>query len=870
MRVRTQLIAAVTLAVVVSVSSAAAVWFIAQRAAAIDESQSRVRAVARDISALLALTQEYALYGGERPAQQWEQRHARIVDSLKPLTKDTSTIYPQLSPLSRDLEALPELFANLKAASRDASNPLAARRKEMLVDLLVSNAQSIAEDAYRIQEGGAAVRTRATQQLVFAAVMVPVALAVAILLLSFLISRRVMMPLAGLQKIATAVRMGNLQKRNHSTTQDEFGDLAREFDAMTESLEFEKESLERANDILQELAAQREASEKRLRLIGDNIPALIAYIDPQERFGFGNLAYEQAYGVSPVAIVGMAAMDVLGPVAYAQSEPFIRRALGGERIHFERSVMRGSSLRHERASYIPDLSAAGAVVGFFSLIDDITELKHIQLTLAESEQRIRMLTDNLPALISYIDHQQRYRFCNAFIGKLFGLDTNAMLGRTMLEVRGEQIYDHIKGHVEAALRGERVRFEGEGTVDGSVYHYQSDYIPDRAVDGTVRGFYAMTFDITALKSAERQLRTVMESSPLGMYVTDAAGRCTYTNPAWQRIAGLTLAESLGDGWGAALHPDDRERVFAEWSASAEGAMNFRSEHRFLRPDGAVVWTRVNAADMRESGRIVGYVGMVEDISEKHALDAALARNAAELVRSNSELEQFAYVASHDLQEPLRMVTSYTQLLRKRYSDRFGGDATEFMDYIVEGGQRMQALITDLLDLSRVNTTKKAFEPVAFGQVLADSLAALKSRIAESDAVISHDALPTVLGDARQLSQVLLNLIGNAIKFSGKKTPQVHITAQREDERWHFSVADNGIGIDARFFERIFVIFQRLHTREEYPGTGIGLAICKKIVERHGGSIWVDSMLGRGTTFHFTLAEATRAVAEVPGLKQKSY
>ena len=868
MRVRTQLIAAVTLAVVASVSSAVAVWSIAQRAAAIDESQSRVRAVARDISALLALTQEYALYGGERPAQQWERRHARIVESLKPLMEVTSTIYPQLSPLSRDLEVLPELFANLKAASRDASNPLAARRKEMLVDLLVSSAQLVAEDAYRIQEGGAVMRTRATQQLVFAAVLVPVALAVAILLLSFLISRRVMMPLAGLQKIATAVRMGNLQKRNHSTTQDEFGDLAREFDAMTESLEFEKESLERANDILQELAAQREASEKRLRLIGDNIPALIAYIDPQERFGFGNRAYERTYGIPPEAIVGMPAREVLGPAVYAQSEPFIRRALSGERIHFERSVIRENAVRHERASYIPELSAEGDVVGFFSLVDDITELKHIQLTLAESEQRIRMLTDNLPALISYIDHEQRYRFCNAYTGTVFGVDTNTMLGRTMREVRGERIYRQIEDKVVAALRGERLSFEGEAMVGERVYHYQSDYIPDRAADGTVRGFYAMTFDVTALKTAERQLRTVMESSPLGMYVTDAVGRCSYTNPAWQRIAGLTIAESLGDGWSAALHPEDRERVFADLSAAAEGAMHFRSEHRFLRPDGTVVWTRVNAADIRESGRVVGYVGMVEDISEQHALDAALAHNADELARSNSELEQFAYVASHDLQEPLRMVTSYTQLLRKRYGDRLDGDATEFMRFIVEGGQRMQALITDLLDLSRVNTTRKAFEPVAFEQVLADSLAILGSRIVESGAVITHDALPTVLGDGRQLGQVLLNLIGNAIKFSGKKTPHIHISAQIEDEHWHFSMADNGIGIDARFFERIFVIFQRLHTRAEYPGTGIGLAICKKIVERHGGRIWVESVPGRGTTFHFTLAAALQTIAETPGLKKK--
>lgn len=865
MRIRTKLIAAVTIAVITSVSAAVALGLIAQHVAAIDEAQSRVRAVARDISSLLALTQEYALYGGARPAQQWKQRHTLIVEELKPLAADTLEIYPQLTQLRGDIAALPELFANLEAASRDLSNPLAARRKEMLVDLLIANAQSSAEDAYRMQQGGAIERTRALQNLVVASVLVTLVLTAAIVLLAWLVYGRVMVPLGGLQRIAAAVRSGNLQVRNRSTTQDEFGDLAREFDAMTDSLEFERTSLQYANEILNELAVQREASEKRLRLIGDNIPALIAYINPQKCFEFGNLAYEQAYGVPHSRLLGMGAVDVLGPAVFAQSRPYMVRALGGERVHFERTATRGNSLRHERVSYMPDFSASGKVVGFFSLAEDITDLKHAQTTLADSEQRIRMLTDNLPALISYIDHEQRYRFCNAFIGKVFGLDTSTMLGRTMLEVRGGELYAQIENNIQAALRGERVSFEGEGTVGERAYHYQSDYIPDRAADGTVRGFYAMTFDITALKNAERQLRTVMESSPLGMYVTDAAGKCTYTNPAWQRIAGLTHAESLGDGWSTTLHPEDRERVFTAWTAATEGAMRFQSEHRFLRPDGTVVWTRVNAADMHDLDRVVGYVGMVEDISAQHDLNAALALKADELTRSNSELEQFAYVASHDLQEPLRMVTSYTQLLRKRYSDRFDQDANEFMAYVVEGGQRMQALITDLLDLSRLNTTKKAFAPVALEQVLADSLAVLRLRVDETAAVITHDALPVVPGDARQLGQVLQNLLGNALKFSGPAAPKIHLAAQRERRYWHFSVTDNGIGIDARFFERIFVIFQRLHTRAEYAGTGIGLAICKKIIERHGGRIWVESAVGQGTTFHFTLAAQSATPAATQAL-----
>ena len=855
MRIRTQLIAAVTVAVAVSVAGAATLGYISQRVAAIDQSQSRMRAAARDISSMLALTQEFALYGSERAAQQWKQRHGLIIESIKPLLTEPSPGYAQLSQLNRELAALPELFASLEESMQDRASTISARRKEMLVDLLISSAQSNAEDAFRLQQSTADERTAALRKLIFAAVLVPLVLAVAILLLAWLIRQRVMAPLARLQTIAAAVAKGDLMIRTNSKANDEIGELSREFDAMTESLEFETKSMEYANEILSDLAAQREASEKRLRLISDNIPALIAYINPQKCFTFGNRAYEQAYGVTPQALLGMRAVDVLGPDVFEQSRPHILRALSGERVNFERTVTRHDALRYERVSYLPDISATGEVIGFFSLVDDITDLKQAQITLAESEKRIRMLTDNLPALISYIDHEQRYRFCNAFIGKLFGVDADTMLGRTVLEVRGKLLHSEIEPHVVAALRGERVSFEGEGKIGERVYHYQSDYIPDHADDGSVRGFYAMTFDITALKDAERKLRTVMESSPLGICIIDANYRCSYTNPAWQKIAGLSFAESLGDGWRATLHPTDRERVHAQWAEAATAGLNFSSEHRFLRPDGSVVWTRVNAAAMQEAGRVVGYVGMVEDVSEKHAMDLALAQNAAALARSNDELEQFAYVASHDLQEPLRMVTSYTQLLRKRYSERFDQDANEFMAYIVEGGQRMQALITDLLNLSRVNSTKKASGSVAVAQVLTDALAVLKLRIDECNAVITHDDLPTVEGDARQLGQVLLNLIGNALKFRGPKPPHIHIGAKREDGCWHFSVADNGIGIDARFFERIFVIFQRLHTRTEFPGTGIGLAICKKIVERHGGKIWVDSVPEQGTTFHFTLASA---------------
>jgi signal transduction histidine kinase len=246
----------------------------------------------------------------------------------------------------------------------------------------------------------------------------------------------------------------------------------------------------------------------------------------------------------------------------------------------------------------------------------------------------------------------------------------------------------------------------------------------------------------------------------------------------------------------------------------------------------------------------------DEIAVRQRAEAILAQRSEELVRSNAELEQMAYVASHDLQEPLRMVASYVQLLEKRYRDRLDADANEFITFAVDGVKRMQALIDDLLTYSRVGTQAAPLRPVESSVVVAAAIHSLRMAIEECGAEITIDALPAVLGDARQLEQLFQNLIANAVKFRCDAKPLIRIHAEADKDFWRFSVQDNGIGIAPEYFDRIFVMFQRLHARREYPGTGIGLAICKKIVERHGGRIWVESKPDHGTTFLFTLRRST--------------
>lgn len=243
------------------------------------------------------------------------------------------------------------------------------------------------------------------------------------------------------------------------------------------------------------------------------------------------------------------------------------------------------------------------------------------------------------------------------------------------------------------------------------------------------------------------------------------------------------------------------------------------------------------------------------VTERRRAEETLARQAQDLARSNAELEQFAYAAAHDLQEPLRMVASFTQLLAKRYKGRLDADADEFVAYAVDGATRMQGMIQGLLDYSRLGAREGEFAPADCELILAQTRAALMMTIDELGATLTHDPLPTVVADASRLGQVFQNLIGNALRFRGVEPPRVHVRAERGTGEWRFTVRDNGIGIAPPDFDRIFQVFRRLHGRAEYPGTGIGLAICKKVVEGHGGRIWVESEPGQGTTFSFTIPDS---------------
>jgi light-regulated signal transduction histidine kinase (bacteriophytochrome) len=306
--------------------------------------------------------------------------------------------------------------------------------------------------------------------------------------------------------------------------------------------------------------------------------------------------------------------------------------------------------------------------------------------------------------------------------------------------------------------------------------------------------------------------------------------------------------------GTLLAPEDQEQALAQAMSRLRGTPSLTGyEVRAFRKDGERVSLRLTVSPITlAEGRVLQ--GTVEDITERKRAKEALEQQAVELERSNAELEQFAYLTSHDLREPLRMVSSYLELVERRYGDRLDEKGHRFIAHAVDGATRMHELINGLLAYSRAGSQGKDLEPVDCEAVLEQVLADLEVAIEDSGAEITHDPLPTVMADGVQLRQVFQNLIDNAIKFYDERPPRVHITSRRDGEQRVFSVQDSGIGIDSRQAGRLFEVFQRLHTREEYAGVGIGLAICKKIVERHGGRIWVESEPGQGATFNFTLPD----------------
>jgi PAS domain S-box-containing protein len=510
-------------------------------------------------------------------------------------------------------------------------------------------------------------------------------------------------------------------------------------------------------------------------------------------------------------------------------------------------------------------SAEGTLVT--AAIRDVTDHKNAEKHLAQMEARYRGLLEAAPDAMVVVNRNGEIVLLNVQAEKQFGYRRDELLGRKVKSIIPEGfaerlIADGTRTAAEALAQqiGTGIELNGRRK-DGSEFPIEIMLSPLESAEGIL--VTAAIRDITERKRVEDALRDSEERFRLmasgvkdyANVMLDPEGFIVSWNEGGERLKGFRAEEIIGQHFSRFYSAEDiRKGLPAMELKQAKETGRFEGEGWRVRKDGSRFLANIVITALRdEKGKLRGFGKITRDITERRRAEEHLTKTMEDLKRSNEELGQFAYVASHDLQEPLRMVASYTQLLAQRYKGRLDSDADEFIAFAVDGCNRMQGLIQDLLSYSRAGANAEPLREISCEDALEKTLRNLRPTIQDSGAMVTHDSLPTIMTDETQLIQVFQNLIANAIKYRGAEPPLVHVSATRNSgNEWVFSVRDNGMGMEPQYFERIFILFQRLHGQKEFAGTGIGLAMCKKIVDRLGGRIWVESQPTKGSTFYFAL------------------
>jgi len=611
---------------------------------------------------------------------------------------------------------------------------------------------------------------------------------------------------------------------------------------------------------------ERKRAEQELKRWADifqNVSFGFVVSSPEDRLlGIMNPAFARMHGYSMDELPGTPIVNVFAPEDRAALPEHIRLTHAtGHHAWEARHLRKDGTLFPVMIEAVAVKDETGKILYRIVSVQDISERKQAEAQRARLAERLELATRSAQVGIWDWDIQKNEVVWDDQMYALYSLQPGEFGGAYEAWLKGIHPEDRESGNAvsAAAVRGER-EYDTEFRVlwpDGSVHWLKAVGQVFRDETGKPLRMVGVNFDITERKLAEEQLRAseakfkaVFDNAPVGISLLDAERNLLESNDMLAQVVRMEKTKLVfGDYRKRKYIREDGSEIPVSELASARAI----AEHRAIRDvlngivleDGEIIWTQVSAAPLGSDDP--RFVVITQDVTRRKRIED-------ELRHSNAELEQFAYVASHDLQEPLRTVAGMVQLLQQRYQGQLDERADEYIHFAVDASERMQKLINDLLEFSRVARQGRPFETTNLEQVLKIAQANLCSAITESGASLTHDPLPTVQADAGQLTQVLQNLIGNAIKFRGERPLEIHISAEKVERGWQLAVRDNGIGIEPQYFERVFLLFQRLHTRRKYPGTGIGLALCKKIIERHGGKMWVESELNHGATFFFTLPE----------------
>ncbi len=633
----------------------------------------------------------------------------------------------------------------------------------------------------------------------------------------------------------------------------------------------------RNRDETKSLLSEVQRERDRLSLLMNSMTDEVWFADKDGKFQLANTAAMRSFGIeSPDQLVtvaemaaGMEVHTLDGSLRPAEDAPPLR-AIKGEVVRNEEEIVRfpgAGELRYRRVTATPVRDAQGNIIGSVSVVRDITDRISSEEELRNTRNYLESLFDHANAPIIVWDPSFKISRFNRAFEHMTGYLADEVIGKDLSMLFPIESRDRSLEMIRWTLIGEYweateipIRTK-DGRVLLALWNSANVYGPDgRALVGTI----AQGQDITERKEIENELRRTRDflESLFGyanapIVVWDPSYKITRFNRAFEHMTGFSADEVIGKDLSILFPARTRASSLAKIERTSTGENWESVEIPVVRKDGTIRVALWNSANLfAEDGKtLVATIAQGQDITDRKEAEVKLKEYSARLASSNTELQGFAYAASHDLREPLRTISNFLQILQEEYGDKLDVKARDYIDRTVKASGRLHAMIDDLLSFSRLETRKKAFAPVDLNDILNSSVHDLEASIDEHEAAVSADPLPTVMADDQQMTILFRNLIDNGIKFHGKERPMVQIRTARREGEWLLTFKDNGIGIDPVSYSKIFDMFTRLHSWKEYPGNGIGLAMCKKIVERHGGHIWVESEVGVGSAFLFTLPDS---------------